>query len=491
MRLPVLGLAAAIALVFFSRTIAGWLGAPEGSSGSEIARQVCESLVLIATAWVVMRLLHSLVWTGVVLRRTGAAAPRLLTDLVNGLIVVTVGALIIAFVLDRPVTGLIATSGIAVAVIGFALKSMISDLFSGIAITLERPFSIGSWIEITGGTVGKVQSMTWRTTGLQLLSGIYVVVPNSRLSEMVLRVYDRPEPMWRDEIDITFGYDVRVDQVERILLAAAADVPEIAALGKKAAVIVVEFGDNGVKWRLLYWVPDFPSRGPLRLAVQRNILHNLHFAGVSTAAPRVHAQIAQVDPLAVSAQSVHAFLGRISLFKPLSAEEMGELVANADSRLIKAGTQVVKAGEEGNSLFVIQEGLFSVAIPGNDGKEKVVARLKPGAFFGEMSLLTGAPRSAAVTALADSTVIEITKDAIEPILLRREKLMEAMSEALAERQLQNDRALQEKASVEEKQTAQHSLARQLLGRMRSFFFGRGAAESAIEATSASRGVAAS
>ena len=266
--------------------------------------------------------------------------------------------------------------------------------------------------------------------------------------------------------------------MERILLSAAADVPEIAALGKRADLRVVEFGDNGVKWKLRYWVPDYPSRSGLRVTVQRNILHNLHFAGVVTAAPRLQAQIAPLDASAAGAQSTPAFLGRIDLFKPLSAEEMGELAANADSRLVKAGTRVVNAGEEGRSLFVIRDGLFSVAIPLGEGEEKVVARLKSGAFFGEMSLLTGAPRSAAVVALADSTVIEITKEAIEPILLRREKLMEAMSEALAERQLHNDRALQEKATVEEKQAAQQSLAKQLLGRMRSFFFARGAAEAA-------------
>ena len=478
MKGPVLALAVALLLVFLWPTLAGWAGAAEGSLGAQVLRQVSEALVLIAGAWMVMHLLHVAVWTGIVLKRSGSPAPRLLTDLVNGLIAVTTGSLIIAFVLDKPVTGLIATSGIAVAVIGFALKSMISDLFSGIAITLERPFSIGHWIEITGGSVGKVQSMTWRATGLLLESGIYVIVPNSRLSEMVLRVYDRPEPAWRDEIDITLGYDVDVNQVERILLSAAADVPEIAALGKRADLRVVEFGDNGVKWKLRYWVPDYPSRSGLRVTVQRNILHNLHFAGVVTAAPRLQAQIAPLDASAAGAQSTPAFLGRIDLFKPLSAEEMGELAANADSRLVKAGTRVVNAGEEGRSLFVIRDGLFSVAIPLGEGEEKVVARLKSGAFFGEMSLLTGAPRSAAVVALADSTVIEITKEAIEPILLRREKLMEAMSEALAERQLHNDRALQEKATVEEKQAAQQSLAKQLLGRMRSFFFARGAAEAA-------------
>ena len=71
MKWPVLGLAAAIVLASFWPTIAGWLGAPEGSTGSEIVRQVCESLVLVAIAWIVMRLLHVAVWTGVMLRRQG------------------------------------------------------------------------------------------------------------------------------------------------------------------------------------------------------------------------------------------------------------------------------------------------------------------------------------------------------------------------------------------------------------------------------------
>ena len=115
MKGPVLALAVALLLVFLWPTLAGWAGAAEGSLGAQVLRQVSEALVLIAGAWMVMHLLHVAVWTGIVLKRSGSPAPRLLTDLVNGLIAVTTGSLIIAFVLDKPVTGLIATSGIAVA----------------------------------------------------------------------------------------------------------------------------------------------------------------------------------------------------------------------------------------------------------------------------------------------------------------------------------------------------------------------------------------
>ena len=465
--IPAILLALSQVALFEWPALTAALGAGPGGIGYEIVRIAAEASVWLASAFVAIRLLDRLLWHGIVLRRTGAPATRLLTDLVNGLILTSAVAGIVAFVIDKPVTGLIATSSVAVAVVGFALKSMISDLFSGIAITLERPFRIGDWLEITGGLVGKVQNVSWRATGLMQQNGVYVTVPNGRLSEMVLKVYDRPASPWRDEIDISFGYEVSAHQVERILLSAANDVPEVANLAPKPDVRIVEFGDNGVKWRLRYWVPDYPKRSAVRYAVQRNILRNMHFAGLETPPARVSAQVARptVPP---GSRGTRAFLGRISLFNALEDAEMAELAGNVDFRLVTAGTALVRAGDAGDSLFVVKEGLLDVLIPGPEG-ERSVAHLKPGAFFGEMSLLTGAPRSATVRATVDCMVIEITKEAIQPILMRRDALVEAMSRVLAERQIQNDRSALEPAAANDSHHARQTLSQQLLARMRSFF----------------------
>ena len=86
-----------------------------------------------------------------------------------------------------------------------------------------------------------------------------------------------------------------------------------------------------------------------------------------------------------------------------------------------------------------------------------------------MSLLTGAPRGATVQATVDSMAIEITKEALQPILARRDSLMEAMSSALAERQLQNSKAALQTVTATDGHEARQTLAKQLLGRMRSFF----------------------
>ncbi|MGD0959516.1 MAG: mechanosensitive ion channel family protein [Methylomonas sp.] len=356
-------------------------------------------------------------------------------------------------------------------VVGLALKSMISDLFSGIAITLERPFRMGDWIEIQGGMVGKVENMTWRATGMSMENGVYMVIPNSRLSEMMLKVYDRPETPWRDEIDITLDYSVTTYQAERVLLSAAASVPVVKSQARPPDVRIAAFGDNGTTWRLRFWVPNYPSRSRIRFEVQRNILRNLHYAGLTVAAPRVHTHISEKeDAIAASADSsVEGFLSRVILFNMLTADEIGNLAANAVQRLFLEGATVIRCNEEGDSLFTIKEGLFDVSIPQEDGNDLIVARLGPGGFFGEMSLLMGAPRSATVRAAVDSVAIEITKAELQPILARRVSLMEAISNVLAERQLANSKALTEAMTKEDAQVAQQTLAGQFLRRMRTFF----------------------
>jgi CRP-like cAMP-binding protein len=72
-----------------------------------------------------------------------------------------------------------------------------------------------------------------------------------------------------------------------------------------------------------------------------------------------------------------------------------------------SGETIVRQGEEGQSMFVILSGSVSVVLgPSRDE----VARIQPGGYFGEMSLLTGEPRSATVVAVGDAVVVEIDAD---------------------------------------------------------------------------------
>jgi small-conductance mechanosensitive channel/CRP-like cAMP-binding protein len=420
------------------------------------------ALAWLSAALLLIRLLDVLLWQGVVVRRTGIAPPRLLTNLVDVLVWLTTLVIITSYVFNQPVTGLVTTSGVAVATVGFALKSLISDMFSGIALTLERPFNIGDWVQIADGTVGRVAGISWRATNIVLQNGVTVHIPNGRMAELILHVFNE----WRDEIDIELGYGMDEEQAERILLSAVSGLPDLGPQFRPDARIVA-FGTNGVMWRLRYWLPDYPSRSDLRAAVHHDLLRAMHVANVTTAPIQQHILFERFKPEEVARHdTIAAFLRRIDLFKLLTHEECQELAEGLTSRKIAAGAMVVRQGESGDSLFLIREGTLEVLV-GPAGH--VVAQLTPGSFFGEMSLLTGAPRSASVRARTSSVLIEVSKERLQPIISRREMLAEELSRILAERQQATTRLTSASDAGDERLGSTRFLSGEILARVRSFF----------------------
>ena len=103
-------------------------------------------------------------------------------------------------------------------------------------------------------------------------------------------------------------------------------------------------------------------------------------------------------------------LGHIPLFGNLSAEERGELARLLVPKRFEPGQAIVWVGEPGREFFVIEQGKVAITIPDESGRELVLASLGPGAFFGEISLLDGGPRTATARAETDCTLMELGRE---------------------------------------------------------------------------------
>jgi CRP-like cAMP-binding protein len=254
------------------------------------------------------------------------------------------------------------------------------------------------------------------------------------------------------------------------MMAAITDIPEIMAVPRNSQIRIKTFNEHGVNWEVHYWTPNFDSRSLLRYKVQRNILRNMHYAGVKV--PRLTMEIKELDEdqdAETLLREEIAVLRNIELFHSLELNEMGMLRKSMHRRLCVADVPVVCQGEaEAASLFVVKEGFLDVFIKGDDGNDIKVGRISPGMFFGEMSLLTGAPRSATVTPSVDSVLFEITNDAIQPLLVARPDLVRQFSEAVADRQIRNNKSLSE-ASDAEFQQERDDLANRVLNGIVGFF----------------------
>ena len=109
------------------------------------------------------------------------------------------------------------------------------------------------------------------------------------------------------------------------------------------------------------------------------------------------------------------------------------MLAHAAVRHVFApGETVIRAGDEGSSMFVVHNGRVQVQINDN-GRPRPVATLNEGDFFGEMALFTGEPRTANVVALEETEVLEIGHSAMKRVFDTNPDLVESLSFIISER----------------------------------------------------------
>lgn len=456
-------LVAAVTLVVLAGLVWRWAdivmdaAGVDGASGSTAIRLLHALPVILLVAGLTVlgiRLTYRLIE-----HRTGSAPPRLTRQVIAVAAWAVNGAILAAGIFEVPLGSLVTTSGMMVAVLGIALKNMISDLFTGLSL----PLKMGDWIE-ADGIVGRVVEVGWRATRMVTSDQVAVIIPNTHLTAKPFRNFSQPDPSFRDSFRVTLPATVTAYQAERNLTAAARQADLTGGLATLPEIRIAGFNDRGVEWELRYFVPDAGQASAVRFRIQRNLLRNLHFSGISL--PGKQIQMHPPSPAPAQGVSEEAlFLGGIDMFDTLTPDELSSIAAHMARRLARAGTPVVRQGEVGDSLFILKEGLLGVGIA-SDGIETVVGQIAPGQFFGEMSLLTGAPRGATVMPLVDSMVYEISREILEPVMRNRPEIAELMSRVLVQRQTANAPGMNVR---DQSDAGREPLVRQLLGRISAFF----------------------
>jgi small-conductance mechanosensitive channel/CRP-like cAMP-binding protein len=439
-----------------------WLGGPK------LAEQFASPMVkgLIADAarvfgvlwWVILAfmalvVLERFVWRALDSRRI--AVPKLLKDVVRALVMIVALFGIVSAAFDQSFTGVLAASGVLAVVIGFAMQSTLADLFSGIALNIERPYRVGEWIQIDGSLVGKVEEINWRATRLRSADGNTVVLPNSKLAAAQIVNFDTPVPRYRASVLVPLDARVPPGVAKEALAAAALKAMRVCA-EPGPTVETKEIQYSTVVYEVRYWVDSFSDDSSVHDEVTTSVWYALDAAGISLG-----------QPLETERPMVERLFDHVDLFRSLGADRRARIAAAAREVSFHAGDDVVRLGDTDGSLFVVARGVFEVSLE-RDGQRVPVARLGTGDFFGEMSLLTGAARSAHVTALCDTTALEIDKRALGPILQSDPGLAKRLGQIVLHRQLANDATLRALPPAE-RRDATRSQAAELLRHIREFF----------------------
>jgi small-conductance mechanosensitive channel/CRP-like cAMP-binding protein len=347
--------------------------------------------------------------------------------IVQDVIVIGLFAVAATMLLDER---MLTTSAVGAVVVGFALQDTLGNLFAGLAIQVEKPFRVGHWIKV-GDFEGKVQEVTWRATKLLTKAGQFVIVPNSVVSKDPILNHSEPTVPTRLQVDIGLTYDAPPNVARRALLEAVSNAP-LALNDPAPDVIVMDFAASAVNYRVRFWVADYGRDDEAYDQVRTSLWYTLRRHGIEIPYPIQieYSREEQGTRPPVRIRWVAERLAAIDLFGGFDEAECTRLAEACPEHLFGAGERIVRQGDAGRSMFIVLDGRVRVTLEPS-GQE--VAVIAAGGFFGEMSMLTGDPRTATVSTLDDATLVEVTADRFRELAVTRPGVIEQVSEVVSAR----------------------------------------------------------
>jgi small-conductance mechanosensitive channel/CRP-like cAMP-binding protein len=349
-------------------------------------------------------------------------------------------------------------------VVGLALQDTLGNLFAGLALQADQPFQVGDVINLQNRGTGVVESVSWRGVKIRTFQNKLLVISNAILGKELIEVAPKGNLNARSVTFSTVYAASPANIAHRI--REAVRLAENVSQKMRPVVRIRNLGENGVDWEIKYWLDDYTKYNDTDALLRERVWYALKREQVEFSFPTRTIYIDQrpiAEPADVVFNTIAERLNRVSIFAPLSDEEVEKLANSCTTRVYAPGEAIVRQGQEGNSMFVICKGSVKVQIPEKE-YQKTINTLGENDFFGEMSLLTGEPRTANVIAVVESEVLRIDKVGLQPILEGNPALVETISELVEER-----RELLQQAALADAEEQTDNAGKGMLRSIRSFF----------------------
>jgi small-conductance mechanosensitive channel/CRP-like cAMP-binding protein len=360
---------------------------------------------------------------------------HLFQDILRAIVFMIAAVAAVAYVLELPIGGLLATSGALAIILGLALQSTLSDVFSGVVLNATQPFHLGDTVTI-GDIQGEVIERNWRATTLLNGQGNFVVVPNSAASKANIVNESRPPQMHGLSITIRISPRVRPARV----IAALTDAIEstVGVLDTPKAVISAHLMHTKfIEYEILAYVASIATRSATQNEIMDQAYRHLNAHGVELGHP-------PIDGLPPNHSE--RLLRGIDMFRALSDVQFSELAKELEHEEFSAGEMIYQAGpdcpDERRALYIVATGVAALLTP-FEGHDIELRRLSPGDAVGRAGILTGVSKGIKLRAISKVAIARLCKDAITPILQQHPEVAKAMLASLIAYQTRESEVLSE------------------------------------------------
>ncbi|MFH1279276.1 MAG: mechanosensitive ion channel family protein [Candidatus Eisenbacteria bacterium] len=414
------------------------------------------------TAWslfwigaLVVQLAEGLAREVYTLRKRPFPIPDLLFGILRALLLLAIAFAVLRVEMGIDIAPLLASTALLTAVVGFALQGVLGNLLAGMSLHIVKTILPSEWV-IIGDVEGRVVRTNWRETRLRSRDGHSLIVPNSKVAESLINNMVQPDSRRRHKIHVGASYADAPDEVIAALVEAAESVPEVMRHPAPDAFIV-EFQDYGINYRLRFWTDQYSRRAEIEGNVGRMIWYQFKRRGIEIPFPmsdqllndfmavvynQRHMQPEQRElDSRVSDLGKSDFCGKLCVDKegaPLLSDEDLAIVAPFVRRVrYTHGETLFRQGDGGESFYVVVKGKLRGRIDQGQGVPATEFELGPGVILGEMSLMTGLPRTATIDVTESAELLRFDQEAFGLVLGLHPDIPEILSRLAADRAAQN------------------------------------------------------
>lgn len=449
------------------------LYAPVALAASQSNEPYLDALAFVLGVYAGLQTLEFVLGDLMLRRRFGVDIPRLILDLLNTIVVIATVVFVIATLRRQPldIGHVLLTSTVVSAVLGFALQEVLGNILAGLALQAEAPFKTGEWVRVMDRE-GQIVQTGWRTVTLRTRENILIRVPNGAVAREPILNFDEPSSVLAINVYVGVSYNDPPERVKAVIKEAALSAPGVLAM--PAPVIFVEdFQDFAVRYRARLWIDDYARMPEIKDGVHSRIWYALRRNDMTIPVPirdvRLRQAAADADQAVDAARTAAATaLRRLPLFEPLSDDQIERLAAAAEALDFAPGEVLLRQGAVESYMLAITSGTARIEVTPEDAGPPVALSVRgAGDVVGEMSLLTGEPRTATVVAESEVSTLRVEKPTVAAILAEQPDVADRLSLILAQRATDLEERLADRARMATHE--QEEFSRILLRRIHEFF----------------------
>lgn len=201
-----------------------------------------------------------------------------LADMSVTYIIWLIGIIIALGAIGIEITPLITGMGIAGLAIALAAQNVLSNVFGGVAITLDQLYKVGDRVEF-GGVYGDVYEIKPRYTKIRTLDNFIITIPNSKVINDNIINYAAPDTTVRVKIPVSVAYGTDPGKVDAILLDIANKTPLVLE-EPKPSVRLTEYAASSQNFELLVWIKHYDDRHPVLDRIFREMFTRFEKEGI-------------------------------------------------------------------------------------------------------------------------------------------------------------------------------------------------------------------